>query len=124
MGPPAKDSASLSIEEVPNSEAQSLLSHEDLEDGIISPSRRSSPNPLPRVQLATIYGIKLVVPVSGQQISPYVNKMIAAMDLPGNGSVGYYTGLLSSVHTAGQILSIFFWGRLSGMLRQTGRALH
>lgn len=71
-------------------------------------------NPLPRAQLATIYGIKLVVPISGTQSMPYVNRMVAAMDLPGNRSVGYYSGLLVTAHTVGQFLTIFLWGRLSG----------
>ena len=70
--------------------------------------------PLPRMQLAAIYGIKLIVPVANTQVLPYINKMVGLMNLPGGRSVGYYTGLLSTAHTAGQILTIFFWGRLSG----------
>ena len=71
-------------------------------------------NPLPRAQLALIYGIKLVVPISGTQSMPYINKMVASMNIPGDRSVGYYSGLLVTAHTVGQCLTIFLWGRLSG----------
>lgn len=84
-----------------------------------SPTRETRVTPLPRTQLATIYAIKLIVPVAGTQILPYVNKMVAGFDLPSERSVGYYTGLLSFAHTAGQILTIYAWGRLSGEYMST-----
>lgn len=85
-----------------------------LEDANCTDTQRRTTNPLPRAQLATIYGIKLVVPISGTQTTPYILKMVARMNLPGGGSVGYYSGLLAAAHTLGQMLTIFFWGRLSG----------
>lgn len=85
------------------------------EDILSEETQAVSSNPLPRAQLAIIYGIKLVVPIANTQVMPYVNKMVASMDLPGGRSVGYYSGLLSMGHTAGQFLTIFFWGRLSGI---------
>lgn len=94
-----------------------LLSREDsvqLED--VLDSKAATVNPLPRGQLAIIYGIKLVVPIASTQVMPYVNKMVAAMDLPSDRTVGYYSGLLVTAHTAGQFLTIFFWGRLSGII--------
>ena len=91
-------------------EASPLL----LGDAASTDTQRTATNPLPRAQLATIYGIKLVVPIASTQVLPYVNKMVASMDLPGGRSVGYYSGLLAAAHTIGQFLTIFFWGRLSG----------
>ena len=85
------------------------------DDNVAANARRARRNPLPRGQLAIIYGIKLVVPVASTQALPYVNKMVASMDLPSGRSVGYYTGLLATVATAGQFLTIFFWGRVSGI---------
>lgn len=84
-------------------------------DGLFADAHALRPNPLPRAQLTIIYGIKLVVPIAGTQIMPYVNKMVASLDLPGGRSVGYYSGLLSMGHAAGAFLTIFFWGRLSGI---------
>ena len=47
---------------------------------------------------------------------PYFNKMVAGFDLPGDKSVGYYSGVLGTTHTIGQFTSIYAWGRLSGKL--------
>lgn len=81
------------------------------------PRHRAPATPLPRAQLAAIYTIKLVVPVAGTQILPYVNKMVAGFNLPSERDVGYYTGLMSFGHTVGQFMTIYAWGRLSGVWR-------
>ncbi|EKM55775.1 uncharacterized protein PHACADRAFT_96118 [Phanerochaete carnosa HHB-10118-sp] len=83
------------------------------------PRRRAPATPLPRAQLAAIYTIKLVVPVSGTQIMPYVNKMVAGFGLPNERDVGYYTGLMSFGHTAGAFLTVYAWGRLSDWIGRT-----
>lgn len=90
--------------------------NEDEESPKTSPTRRNTTRvtPLPRTQLATVYAIKLIVPVANTQVLPYVNKMVAGFDLPSEQTVGYYTGFLSFSHTAGQFLTIYAWGRLSG----------
>ena len=95
-------------------EAQPLLAHPvaEREPGTANASSRER-TPLPRVQLATIYTIKLVLPVSATQFLPYVNKMVAEL-IPAGASVGHYSGLLSLSSSSGHFLSIFFWGRLSG----------
>lgn len=100
-----------------------LLGTSDDDDDVIPrrrfvpapPRRRAPATPLPRAQLAAIYTIKLVVPVASTQIMPYVNKMVAGFDLPSEQDVGYYTGLMSFGHTAGAFLTIYAWGRLSGV---------
>lgn len=115
-------SRSRSVDAYPSAgdrEDSPLLGDNDSDDGFkSSPSRRRGPTaevtPLPRAQLAAIYAIKLIVPVANTQIMPYVNKMIAGFDLPDQRNVGYYTGLLSFSHTAGQFMTIYAWGRLSG----------
>ena len=72
--------------------------------------------PLPRAQLAAIYFIKLTIPVVSTQVQPYLNKMISELDLPPGRPVGYYSGLIGLAINAGQFLTVFPWGRLSGML--------
>jgi hypothetical protein len=92
-----------------------LGSDSDHEDTPKLPPRRTAyTTPLPVAQLAAVYAIKLVVPVANTQTMPYVNKMVAGFDLSSKRGVGYYTGVLSFGHTAGQIVSIYAWGRLSG----------
>ena len=81
-----------------------------------TPARLRGPvTPLPRAQLAAIYLIKLVVPVTNTQMLPYKNKMVASFGLPNERSVGYYTGILSLAHSLGHFATILGWGRLSGM---------
>ena len=110
--PPSKkrSSSSLSVEV----NAVPVLQADDSSDDLPR-SGQSRTSPLPRSQLAIIYAIKLVVPIASTQILPYVNKMVAGLDIPKNSSVGYYTGLLGTAHTAGQMLTVFLWGRLSGI---------
>ena len=91
-----------------------LARHEDTE-GQATP--KAPVTPLPRAQFVTICAIKLMVPVAHTQVLPYVSKMIAGFDLPDARSVGYYTGLLAFASTAGQFLTIYAWGRVSGVLR-------
>lgn len=56
-------------------------------------------NPLPKLQLAAIYSVKLLVPIASTQIMPYVNLMIQEL-LENSGiesgkeRVGYYSGLV------------------------------
>lgn len=70
--------------------------------------------PLPRAQLVAIYTVKLTIVVASTQVLPYLNKMTESLEGVDHRSVGYYSGLLSTSHTLGQIITIFFWGRLSG----------
>ena len=78
-------------------------------------SGRREGTPLPRAQLAAVYVIKLTIPVASTQVQPYLNKMIFELDLPPGRPVGYYSGLIGLAINAGQFLTVFPWGRLSGM---------
>ena len=88
-----------------------LLSTEDPLPEVLEKESR-----LPVAQLITVYLIKLTVPVVSFQAHPYINKMVSELDLPAGRPVGYYTGLLGFAHSAGAILTVFPWGRLSGVL--------
>ena len=107
-----------SREDSPLLGSDSDSSHDDVPK--LLPGRGVYTTPLPISQLAAIYAIKLIVPVANTQSLPYINKMVASFGLSGERGVGYYTGLLSFSHTAGQILTIYAWGRLSGKLRAWG----
>jgi MFS family permease len=72
------------------------------------------PTPLPTVQLAAVYAIKLIIPIASFQHLPYINQWIDDLHLSGQRSTGYYSGLLDSAFTLAQLLSVYPWARLSG----------
>ncbi|KAI0688763.1 MFS general substrate transporter [Cytidiella melzeri] len=72
--------------------------------------------PLPSAQLAAIYYIKLVIPLSLVQVAPYVNTMVYDLGLR---PVGYYSGLLSTAVSVGSFLTVFPWGWLSDRFGRT-----
>lgn len=80
---------------------------------------RVTPNPLPKAQLAAVYAIKLVVPIAIQQVTPYVNQMIGDLHLSDAKSTGYYSGLVGGALTLAQLLSVYPWSLLSGVLAST-----
>ncbi|PSR88834.1 hypothetical protein PHLCEN_2v4983 [Hermanssonia centrifuga] len=107
---PASDSEAILDSTGAHESSRLLRGHE----GVPKATHPTLRTPLPRAQLVAIYGIKLIVPVASTQVMPYINKMLDGFDLPGGHSVGYYSGLMTTSHTAGQFLTIYFWGRLSG----------
>ena len=101
----------LETDELVVDEDTPLLSHD--EDPLHEVYEKESR--LPIAQLVAVYLIKLTIPVVNFQAQPYINKMVSELDLPAGRPVGYYTGLLGFAHSGGQILTVFPWGRLSGM---------
>ena len=58
-------------------------------------SRRGvRPNPLPKLQLAAIFAVKIVIPTASNQIIPYSNVMIAELAASDGAATGYYTGTM------------------------------
>ncbi|KZT71985.1 MFS general substrate transporter [Daedalea quercina L-15889] len=70
-------------------------------------------NPLPKLQLAVVYFIKLVIPISGTQSMPYMNVFVADLAKSAGAQTGYYSGLVGSASSIAHILTIYLWGRLS-----------
>lgn len=54
------------------------------------------PNPLPKLQLAIVFFIKLVIPIAGTQTLPYINVFIADLAKASGAQTGYYSGLVVS----------------------------
>ncbi|KAI0079836.1 MFS general substrate transporter [Panus rudis PR-1116 ss-1] len=69
--------------------------------------------PLPKAQLAVVFLIKLLLPVSLTQPVPYLNLMLE--ELPGitKDTVGYYSGIASTTTHVAQLISIYAWSRIS-----------
>ncbi|TCD66668.1 hypothetical protein EIP91_001086 [Steccherinum ochraceum] len=83
------------------SEAQPLL-----------PPRHVEQTPLPKIKLAVVFALKLLIPVGSSQASPYINQRLEQI-LGGSANVGYYTGLVSSSYSIAQMLGMYPWARLS-----------
>ncbi|ORY23550.1 major facilitator superfamily domain-containing protein [Naematelia encephala] len=70
--------------------------------------------PLPKLQLAIICLIRIVEPICFQVIFPFINEMLvkigAAKD---RDSVGYPAGIIESIFSLTQLVTVFFWGSLS-----------
>lgn len=54
------------------------------------------PNPLPKLQLAVVFFIKLVIPIAGTQTFPYINVLVADLAKASGAQTGYYSGLVVS----------------------------
>jgi len=102
-------------------ETESLIPAEDRLETDADPllrrraSSRSRPNPLPKVQLGVIFAIKLVIPIAMTQVFPYINKLVAELASSDGAETGYYSGLVGSANSAAHLLTIYLWGRLSGV---------
>ncbi|KZT22272.1 MFS general substrate transporter [Neolentinus lepideus HHB14362 ss-1] len=81
-------------------ETSSLLSHPHI-------------TPLPKLQLATLFAIKTLIPLSATQVMPYINEMVEKFGLSTGADAGYYSGLVGSSFGIAQLLSMYYWGRLS-----------
>ncbi len=72
------------------------------QEPLLPPSTNAAqvkPKSLPKLQLAAVYTIKLLVPVASTQVMPYFNLMIQELlersgIEHGNENVGYYSGLV------------------------------
>ncbi|TBU61708.1 MFS general substrate transporter [Dichomitus squalens] len=75
--------------------------------------QRNKPNPLPKLQLAIIYAIKLTLPITHTQSLPYYNVFIEKLAASQGADTGYYSGLAHTVASVTQLTSMFVWGRIS-----------
>ena len=70
--------------------------------------------PLPKVQLSIVFLIRVVEPICFQVIFPFINQML--MDVGAaktEEEVGYAAGVVESVFSIAQLLTVFHWGALS-----------
>ena len=59
-----------------------------------SPKRAPPPNPLPKLQLAAIFAVKIIIPISSTQVLPYLNVMVEELAASEGANTGYYSGLM------------------------------
>ncbi|KAJ3487521.1 hypothetical protein NLI96_g3470 [Meripilus lineatus] len=89
----------------------------DEQSPLLGQPPRAKQTPLPKLQLAAIYAIKLLVPIAGTQILPYLNLMIQELlEKSGTESnkdrVGYYSGLVSTATHVSQLLPVILLGTI------------
>ncbi|KAI9446079.1 MFS general substrate transporter [Lactarius indigo] len=77
--------------------------------------RKPAPKPLPRAQIAIILSVWIADSVMSHSIGPYINQLIRELPVVGGDGrrVGYYTGIIVSLHHAAQVVTTFYWNRLS-----------
>ncbi|KAJ3998872.1 major facilitator superfamily domain-containing protein [Lentinula boryana] len=75
------------------------------------PTRR----PLPWRQLFILFWVQLAEPLTSQVIYPFINKMVRDMPITGGdeAKMGYYAGVIESLFSVTQALTVLYWSRLS-----------
>ncbi|KAF8266410.1 major facilitator superfamily domain-containing protein [Lactarius quietus] len=73
------------------------------------------PTPLPKTQLFILLLVRLADPVTAYSISPYISELVSQLSIIGGDKrkVGYYTGMLMSIHYAAEAAMVFQWSRFS-----------
>ncbi|KAI0302851.1 MFS general substrate transporter [Multifurca ochricompacta] len=73
------------------------------------------PTPLPKMQLFLLLLLRLAEPITSHSISPYINQLVSELSIIGGDKrkVGYYTGMLVSLHYAAEAITVLQWSRLS-----------
>ncbi|KAH9158769.1 major facilitator superfamily domain-containing protein, partial [Lactarius sanguifluus] len=73
------------------------------------------PTPLPKTQLFLLLLVRLAEPIASYSISPYISELVSGLSIVGGDKrkVGYYTGLLMSLHYAAEAVTVLQWSRCS-----------
>ncbi|KAF9052457.1 hypothetical protein BDZ89DRAFT_1107678 [Hymenopellis radicata] len=89
--------------------------HARLDSYLLSGVWLTMDSPLPKWQLAIVYGIQLIEPLSGTVILPWLPDCIRRTGVTGGqeSKVGYYSGIIGSVFFVTECLTVVFWGRAS-----------
>ncbi|KAI0332370.1 MFS general substrate transporter [Cubamyces sp. BRFM 1775] len=77
------------------------------------PVRKAKPTPLPKIQLAVIYAIKLTLPIALSQSIPYYNVLIEKLAASEGAVTGYYSGLANGAFSVSRLVATFLWGYVS-----------
>ncbi|KAJ7456874.1 major facilitator superfamily domain-containing protein [Mycena latifolia] len=92
-------------------ESQPLLAR--LEDQTLL----TTPTPLPKAQLAALCIARLSDPISYTQIFPYINEFLTVLRVTDDPSkIGFYSGLVESVSSITQVLTVFHWAKFSDVV--------
>ncbi|KAF8267245.1 MFS general substrate transporter [Lactarius quietus] len=86
-----------------------------LPDQEVLPHLKPTRTPLPITQLSILLTVWFAESIISQSISPYLNQLLRALPEVGGDArkVGYYTGIIMSLHYASEAATAFPWNRLS-----------
>ncbi|EEB94767.1 hypothetical protein MPER_06365, partial [Moniliophthora perniciosa FA553] len=78
-------------------------------------SERTIKTPLPKLQIAIVLLLLVCEPFTSQAIYPYINQLVSELDITGGDEkkVGFYAGLIESLFSVTEALTVFHWARLS-----------
>jgi len=90
----------------PQDEETPLLQH-------VNAPRKSTP--LPKAQLFLVLLIRLAEPITANSISPYISELVTEFSIAEGDrrKVGYYMGIIVSLHFAAEAATVLQWSRLS-----------
>ncbi|KAI0290669.1 MFS general substrate transporter [Russula brevipes] len=73
------------------------------------------PSPLPRAQISVLVLPWITESIVSHSISPYINQLVRDLPIVGGDGrkVGYYTGIIISLHFAAEAVTALHWNRLS-----------
>ncbi|KAN0136219.1 efflux pump azaL [Lactarius tabidus] len=73
------------------------------------------PTPLPKTQLFLLLLVRIAEPITSLSISPYISELVSELSIIGGDTrkVGYYTGMLMSIHYAAEAATVLQWSRFS-----------
>lgn len=73
------------------------------------------PTPLPKIQLFLLLLVRLAEPIASHSISPYISELVSELPIVGGDrrKVGYYTGMLMSIHYGAEAVTVLQWSRFS-----------
>ncbi|KAI9449900.1 MFS general substrate transporter [Lactarius psammicola] len=77
--------------------------------------QKPTSTPLPRTQIVILLSVWIADSVVSHSIGPFFNQLIRELPIVGGDGrrVGYYTGIIVSLHHAAQVITTFYWNRLS-----------
>ncbi|KAH9980690.1 MFS general substrate transporter [Russula compacta] len=101
-------------DDVDREEETPFLKNDDDDDDDV-PAPRSKPTPLPAVQISVLLSLWVAESVVDHSIGPYLNQLVRELPIVGGDGrkVGYYTGIIVSLHYAVEALTALPWNRLS-----------
>jgi len=73
------------------------------------------PTPLPKAQLFLLLLLRLAEPITSNSISPYISELVSDLSIADGDrrKIGYYTGMIVSLHYAAEAITVLQWSRLS-----------
>ncbi|KAF9791178.1 MFS general substrate transporter [Thelephora terrestris] len=96
-------------------ESTALLSNPDVVESQVP--KLVGITPIPKLQLATVCLLRLLEPIGITQPFPYINEMVVNLGILDDPSkVGFVSGLVESVYSAFQLMSIYHWAKLSNTI--------